>query len=490
MFTYKYQVESNIKLIDINDKGDEENSIKAFAESGILAVKGGKITTESVVKLRFAVLRGKGADAKEVAFAYYSLSLKPSVGAVVSYPTISTSIKDEKGNFIQDKQTTEYFYAGAGEFDINAKSTISSGEASRMVITKYAYGTATDSNGKTTSCIVTYEGEEINLTILKIGEESVESTENKTLENNVLKATVTTKEETKYTISVYVPKLTISYTASSNQNIIKGKDEDETDILTNSLKNANGKFTFDMAGVTVSEAEVVVSAQATVTLGNANDSDAEDGVGPKLYTYTFAQYTFTVCKNPVISTLVTTDPTHLDGNGAEILPINGGDSIKPFDISSQDSYGYVGGVPRLQFVYNNLILSSDYYGSFEIKDKKSKVTEYQILQTATGEGTVYFVFNKQSVSGSYSYKTVWDYRMNPTLDSHTIMDNYDPENTSELLNYYYLNAGKAYNIIETFGLTKYFSTESLTEIFNLGFADSETAAAGYEGVKFLSLIHI
>lgn len=484
VFTYKYQVESNIKLIDINDKGDEENSIKAFAESGILAVKGGKITTESVVKLRFAVLRGKGADAKEVAFAYYSLSLKPSVGAVVSYPTISTSIKDEKGNFIQDKQTTEYFYAGAGEFDINAKSTISSGEASRMVITKYAYGTATDSNGKTTSCIVTYEGEEINLTILKIGEESVESTENKTLENNVLKATVTTKEETKYTISVYVPKLTISYTASSNQNIIKGKDEDETDILTNSLKNANGKFTFDMAGVTVSEAEVVVSAQATVTLGNANDSDAEDGVGPKLYTYTFAQYTFTVCKNPVISTLVTTDPTHLDGNGAEILPINGGDSIKPFDISSQDSYGYVGGVPRLQFVYNNLILSSDYYGSFEIKDKKSKVTEYQILQTATGEGTVYFVFNKQSVSGSYSYKTVWDYRMNTTLDSHTIMGNYDPENPSELLNYYYLNAGKAYNIIETFGLTKYFSTESLTEIFNLGFADSETAAAGYEGVKF------
>lgn len=469
VFTYKYQVESNIKLIDINDKGDEENSIKAFAESGILAVKGGKITTESVVKLRFAVLRGKGADAKEVAFAYYSLSLKPSVGAVVSYPTISTSTKDENGNFVAVGQTTEYFYADAGEFDINAKSDISSGEASRMVITKYAYGTATDSNRKTTSCIVTYEREGKNLTIIKIGEESVKSTENQTLENNALTATVTTEKDTKYTISVYVPNLTISYTASSNQNIIDG-----------AATNGTGKFKFKFGtDVTVSEAEVVVSAQATVTLGNA-----KDGVVPKLYTYTFAQYTFTVCKNPVISTLVTTDPTHLDGNGAEILPINGGDSIKPFDISSQDSYGYVGGVPRLQFVYNNLILSSDYYGSFEIKDKKSKVNEYQILQTATGEGTVYFVFNKQSVSGSYSYKTVWDYRMNPTLDSHTIMDNYDPENTSELLNYYYLNAGKAYNIIETFGLTKYFSTESLTEIFNLGFADSETAAAGYEGVKF------
>lgn len=469
VFTYKYQVESNIKLIDINDKGDEENSIKAFAESGILAVKGGKITTESVVKLRFAVLRGKGADAKEVAFAYYSLSLKPSVGAVVSYPTISTSTKDENGNFVAVRQTTEYFYADAGEFDINAKSDISTGrEAARMVITKYAYGTATDSNGKTTSCIVTYKVEGTNLTIIKIGEESVKSTENQTLENNVLTATVTTEKETKYTISVYVPNLTISYTASSNQNIIDG-----------AATNGTGKFKFKFGtDVTVSEAEVVVSAQATVTLG-----DAKDSVDPKLYTYTFAQYTFTVCKNPVISTLVTTDPTHLDGNGAEILPINGGDSIKPFDISSQDSYGYVGGVPRLQFVYNNLILSSDYYGSFEIKDKKSKVNEYQILQTATGEGTVYFVFNKQSVSGSYSYKTVWDYRMNPTLDSHTIMDNYDPENPSELLNYYYLNAGKAYNIIETFGLTKYFSTESLTEIFDLGFADSETVA-GYEGVKF------
>ena len=463
VFTYKYQVESNIKLINIVDTD--------FATTGELTVVGGEIKTESVVKLRFSVLRGKGADAKEVAFAYYSLSLKPSVGAVVSYPTISTSTKDENGSFVAVGQTTEYFNAAdAGEFDINAKSDISTGrEAARMVITKYAYGTATDSNGKTTSCIVTYKVEGTNLTIIKIGEESVKSTENQTLENNVLTATVTTEKETKYTISVYVPNLTISYTASSNQNIIDG-----------AATNGTGKFKFKFGtDVTVSEAEVVVSAQATVTLGNA-----KDGVGPKLYTYTFAQYTFTVCKNPVISTLVTTDPTHLDGNGAEILPINGGDSIKPFDISSQDSYGYVGGVPRLQFVYNNLILSSDYYGSFEIKDKKSKVNEYQILQTATGEGTVYFVFNKQSVSGSYSYKTVWDYRMNPTLDSHTIMDNYDPENTSELLNYYYLNAGKAYNIIETFGLTKYFSTESLTEIFNLGFADSETAAAGYEGVKF------
>ena len=465
VFTYQYQVESNIKLINIVDTD--------FATTGELKVVGGEIKTESVVKLRFSVLRGKGADAKEVAFAYYSLSLKPSIGAVVSYPTISTSTKDENGNFVAVGQTTEYFYAAdAREFDINAKSDISTGrEAARMVITKYAYGTATDSNGKTTSCIVTYKVEGTNLTIIKIGEESVKSTENQTLENNVLTATVTTEKETKYTISVYVPNLTISYTASSNQNIIDG-----------AATNGTGKFKFKFGtDVTVSEAEVVVSAQATVTLGNA-----KDGVGSKSYTYTFAQYTFTVCKNPVISTLVTTDPTHLDGNGAEILPINGGDSIKPFDISSQDSYGYVGGVPRLQFVYNNLILSSDYYGSFEIKDKKSKVkvNEYQILQTATGEGTVYFVFNKQSVSGSYSYKTVWDYRMNPTLDSHTIMDNYDPENTSELLNYYYLNAGKAYNIIETFGLTKYFSTESLTEIFNLGFADSETAAAGYEGVKF------
>lgn len=464
VFTYKYQVESNIKLIDIVDTD--------FAETGELKVVGKEITSESVVKLRFSVLRGKGADAKEVAFAYYSLSLKPSVGAVVSYPTISTSTKDENGNFVAVGQTTEYFYADAREFDINAKSDISSDKAPRMAVTKYAYGTATVGEGKEAisyPCVATYEGEGIDLTIIKIGEESVKSIEKKTLTNNVLTATVTTTEETKYTISVYVSNPTISYTASSNQNIIKGKDKENNDILINSLKNANGTFTFDMTDVTVSEAEVVISAQATI--GD--------------YTYTFAQYTFTVCKNPVISTLITTDPTHLDGNGAEILPINGGDSIKPFDISSQDSYGYVGGVPRLQFVYNNLILSSDYDDNFEIKDETptTKIRDYSILQTATGEGTVYFVFNNQSVSGSYSYKTVWDYRMNTTLDSHTIMGNYDPENTSELLNYYYLDAGKAYNIIETFGLTKYFSTESLTEIFNLGFDDGETAA-GYEGVKF------
>lgn len=537
VFTYKYQVESNIKLIDINDKGDEENSIKAFAESGILAVKGGKITTESVVKLRFAVLRGKGADAKEVAFAYYSLSLKPSVGAVVSYPTISTSTKDEKGNFIQDKQTTEYFYAGAGEFDINAKSTISSGEAPRMAVTKYAYGTATVGKGKEAisyPCVATYleSHKTDNLTIIKIGDTDVTNDKlvtTGTIETDKITAEVNFNEKT-YSISLYKPsQLNISYTASSNQNIIKGKDEDNNDILTNSLKNANGKFTFDMTGVTVSEAEVVISAQATI--GS--------------YTYTFAQYTFTVCKNPVISTLVTTDPTHLDGNGAEILPINGGDALTPFNS------------PRLQFVYNNLILSSSYNNKLnsqatrhimlkEIKNsegvvqkytflldgveytinsdktkvlwssggtdheevvntenkfelggsewiiqgtmitssKESSITDLNISSKTIETGTVKFAFDGQDVSGSYSYKAVWDYRMNPTLDSHTIMDNYDPENTSELLNYYYLNAGKAYNIIETFGLTKYFSTESLTEIFNLGFADSETAAAGYEGVKF------
>ena len=464
VFTYQYQVESNIKLIDIVDTD--------FAETGELKVVGKEITSESVVKLRFSVLRGKGADAKEVAFAYYSLSLKPSVGAVVSYPTISTSTKDENGNFVAVGQTTEYFYAGAGEFDINAKSDISSDKAPRMAVTKYAYGTATVGEGKEAisyPCVATYKGEGIDLTIIKIGERNVNLSVEKNMGENGVLTHVAKDGETEYTISVYVPNPTISYTASSNQNIIKGKDKENNDILINSLKNANGTFTFDMTDVTVSEAEVIISAQATI--GD--------------YTYTFAQYTFTVCKNPVISTLITTDPTHLDGNGAEILPINGGDSIKPFDISSQDSYGYVGGVPRLQFVYNNLILSSDYDDNFEIKDETptTKIRDYSILQTATGEGTVYFVFNNQSVSGSYSYKTVWDYRMNTTLDSHTIMGNYDPENTSELLNYYYLDAGKAYNIIETFGLTKYFSTESLTEIFNLGFDDGETAA-GYEGVKF------
>lgn len=461
VFTYKYQVESNIKLIDIVDTD--------FATTGELKVVGGEIKTESVVKLRFSVLRGKGADAKEVAFAYYSLSLKPSVGAVVSYPTISTSTKDENGNFVAVGQTTEYFYADAGEFDINAKSDISSGEAARMAVTKYAYGTATVGEGKEAisyPCVATYKGEGIDLTIIKIGERNVNLSVEKNMGENGVLTHVAKDGETEYTISVYVPNPTISYTASSSQNIIKGKDKENNDILTNSLES-EGTFTFDMTDVTVSEAEVVISAQATI--GD--------------YTYTFAQYTFTVCKNPVISTLITTEEGHLDGNGAEILPINGGDSIKPFDISSQDSYGYVGGVPRLQFVYNNLILSDDYNESFTAND--STMVDFVVEQTKKDDEyhIVNFKYNGQSVSGEYKYKRVWDFVMNPTLDSHTIEGIFDPENTSELLNYYYLDAGKAYNIIETFGLTKYFSTESLTEIFDLGFADGETAA-GYEGVKF------
>lgn len=537
VFTYKYEVKSSIKFIDINEKVDsknDENESKDFAESGELKVTGKEITSESVVKFRFSVLRGKGADAKEVAFAYYSLSLKPSIGAVVSYPTISTSTKDENGNFVAVRQTTEYFYAGAGEFDINAKSAISTGtEQRRMEIIRYFYGTATTiENEKSISypCVATYNGSKYIL--IKIGDNKKSIELNNTPNPHVLTEAITDDGKV-YNIKVDVlENLTISYTASSNQNIIKGKDEDETDILTNSLKNANGKFTFDMTDVTVSEAEVVVSAQATVTLGNA-----KDGVGPKLYTYTFAQYTFTVCKNPVISTLVTTDPTHLDGNGAEILPINGGDALTPFNTARG-------------FVYNNLILSSSYNnklnaqasrhimlkeiknsegvvqkytflldgveytinsdktnvswssGGTDIKEnkfildesewiiqdtritssKESSITDLNISSKTIETGTVKFKFD-EDVSGSYSYKTVWDYRMNTTLDSHTIMGNYDPENTSELLNYYYLNAGKAYNIIETFGLTKYFSTESLTEIFDLGFDNSETAA-GYEGVKF------
>ena len=585
VFTYQYQVESNIKLIAIKDTNN-------FAQTGQLTITGGEIKTESVVKLRFSVLRGNGADAKEVAFAYYSLSLKPSVGAVVSYPTISTSTKDEKGNFIQDKQTTEYFYAGAGEFDINAKSTISSGEAPRMAVTKYAYGTATVGKGKEAisyPCVATYleSHKTDNLTIIKIGDTDVTNDKlvtTGTIETDKITAEVNFNEKT-YSISLYKPsQLNISYTASSNQNIIKGKDEDNNDILTNSLKNANGKFTFDMTGVTVSEAEVVISAQATI--GS--------------YTYTFAQYTFTVCKNPVISTLITTEEGHLDGNGAEILPINGGADLTPFNtargyveidgtryevtkkgeqyevVVGSESYSVTNGQitigagenaktykvvyyniinnsPRLQFVYNNLILSSSYNNKLnsqasrhitlkEIKNseeiekytflldgveytidsgktevswssdgtdhpvgikankftidkdewtiqgtmitssKQSSITDLNISSKTIETGTVKFAFDGQDVSGSYSYKTVWDYRMNTTLDSHTIMGNSDPENPSELLNYYYLNAGKAYNIIETFGITKYFSTESLTEIFNLDFDDS--AAAGYEGVKF------
>lgn len=499
VFTYKYQVESNIKLIDIVDAD--------FATTGELKVVGGEIKTESVVKLRFSVLRGKGADAKEVAFAYYSLSLKPSVGAVVSYPTISTSTKDENGNFVAVGQTTEYFYADAREFDINAKSDISSGEAPRMVVTKYAYGTATVGEGEQAisyPCVATYKGEGIDLTIIKIGERNVNLSVEKNMGENGVLTHVAKDGETEYTISVYVPNPTISYTASSNQNIIDG-----------AATNGTGKFKFKFGtDVTVSEAEVVISAQATI--GD--------------YTYTFAQYTFTVCKNPVISTLITTEKGHLDGNGAEILPINGGDPLTPFNtargyveidgtryevtkngeqyevvvgsgsysvengqitIGTGENakiykvvyYNIINNSPRLQFVYNNLILSDDYNESFTAND--STMVDFDVEQTKKDDEyhIVNFKYNGQSVSGEYKYKRVWDFDMNPTLDSHTIEGIFDPENTSELLNYYYLDAGKAYNIIETFGLTKYFSTESLTEIFNLGFADGETAD-GYEGVKF------
>lgn len=496
VFTYKYEVKSNIKLIDINEKVDsknDENESKDFAESGKLTVTGKEITSESVVKFRFSVLRGKGKNAKELAFAYYSLSLKPCVGAVITYPTISTSTKDENGNFVAVGQTTEYFYADAGEFYINAKSDISTGtEQRRMEIIKYFYGTATTTeNEKSISypCVVTYNGSKYIL--IKIGDNKKSIELNNMPDSHVLTETIT-DDEKKYVISVYVlENFTISYTASSSQNIIiKGKDESGKNILTNSLES-KGNFTFDMTGVTVSEAEVVVSAQATVTLGNA-----KDGVDPKLYTFTFAQYTFTVCKNPVISAYITTEDGHLDENGAEILPINGGaDIIKPFD-TKKDGNIIVGEgenqttTPRLQFVYNNLILSSRYEDNFGIKGEKTKIRDYSISQTVTAASTVYFVYKKdQDVSGSYSYKTVWDYKINPTLDSHTIMGNYDPKNTSELLNYYYLDAGKDYNIVKTFGITRYFGGEFTTNIIGLDFVgkdgnyNEETETSKYSNVQ-------
>ena len=493
VFTFEYSVESNITLIDIDDKGNDESGNKGFAETGILKVTGKEITSESVVKFRFSVIRGKGDDAKEIAFAYYSLSLKPSVGAVVSYPTISTV----DGEIPQE---TEYFYADAGEFDINAQSDISTGnEAARMVVTKYAYGTATDSNGKTTSCVVTFEGGKF--TIIKIGEESVNLPVNANAINNVLTAKVTTKDGIEYQISVYVPsKIVFKYTASSSQNIIKEiKTENGKEIYgagcTTKTNSVSGKFKFEFGqDVNVSEAEVVISAQAVITLGDVNFSTES-------YAFTVAQYTLTVCKNPVISTLITTEIGHLDENGAEILPINGGDDIKPFDVEQNGNVVVGEGenqttTPRLQFLYNNLVLSPEYNDKFMSRVVNSSeergISEFTISQeSATDKEIKYveFTFAGQKVLGKYSYRTIWDYRMNPTLDSHTIEGNYiNPnEENKELLNYYYLEAGKAYNIIETFGLTKYFSTEKLTKIFGLGFdgkTGTEDDVTNYAGVKF------
>lgn len=463
VFTYGYKIESNIKLIGINEKSDsknDENQSKDFAESGTLQVTGGEIKTESVVKLRFFVLRGRGNDAKEVAAIYYSLSLKPSVGAVITYPTISTV----DGEIPQE---TEYFYAGAGAFDIKAKSDISIGNEPRMKVMKYAYGTVTtteNENPTTYPCVATYEG--TKLTIIKIGERNVNWSTTVDPENNVLTGKVE-NDGKEYTISVYDPKPTLSYTASSNQNIIKG---DAT--------NADGIFEFEFGtDVNVSEAEVVISAQAEINN----------------YTYTFAQYTFTVCKNPVISAHITTEDGHLDENGAEILPINGDgeNNIEPFGKDGYISQGEGEAMAsRLQFVYNNLILGPKHYDNFKIKGRDTIVSEYSISQTETVESsTVYFVYKGQDVSGSYSYKTVWDFKMNPNLDSHTIMGNYDPENPSELLNYYYLEAGKEYNIVKTFGITRYFGGEFTTTITGLDFVDNdgnyneETETSKYSNVQ-------
>lgn len=425
VFTYSYKIESNGSAIEI---------VSFDKQTGELVVKGKHTSVESIVKFRFAVLRGRvtgenGATTpKEVAFAYYSLSVKPSVDAKITYPTISTSTKDENGNFIQDKQTTEYFYAGAGKFDVTKKSNLSVVDSPRMVVTKYAYGTF--QNAPATAEIKTKEILLINGT-----QYTAEYSNNKS----------TIKDEKGNIIGeFYMPNIDISYIASSSQNIIiDGQDENGKNILTNNLTvNNECEFNFDMSDVTVSEAEVVISVQATA-----------DG-----YPYIFGQYILTVCKNPVISTRVEIDPTHLDKDGTEILPIDGTDTpIKPF--TSQDSYGYVGGVPRLQFVYNNLILNSDYNKYFMIKDTESAdktINGYAIYQTEEKSGVVKFKFDGQDVSGDYKYKTVWDFDMNPDLDSHTIEGNEDPAHPGELLNYYYLNAGKTYNIVETFGITKRF----------------------------------
>lgn len=446
VFTYSYKIESNGSAIEI---------VSFDKDTGELVVKGKHTSVESIVKFRFAVLRGRvvtgekgGTTPKEVAFAYYSLSVKPSVDAKITYPTISTSTKDENGNFIQDKQTTEYFYAGAGEFDINAKSNISMGnEAARMVVTKYAYGTF--QGAPATAEIKTKE-----ILLINGKQYTAESS------NNI--STIRDEEENPIG-EFYIPNLDISYTASSSQNIIK--------------TNTNGVFSFEFGqDVTVSEAEVVISVQATV-----------DG-----YSYTFGQYILTVCKNPVISTLITTEEGHLDENGAEILPINGTDTpIKPFDTTTQDSYGYVGGVPRLQFVYNNLILNSDYNKYFVIKDTESAditINRYKISQAEEKSGVVEFEFDGQDVSGNYKYKTVWDYDMNPDLDSHTIEGNEDPAHPGELLNYYYLNAGKTYNIVETFGITKRFGGK-FGDIASdsVGFVDADVNEINkYKNVEFTS----
>ena len=426
VFTYECRVESNSTAVDSTfDK-----------ETGKFIATGKHTSVDKVVKLRFSVLRGSGNSAKEVAYAYYSLTVSPSVKATISYPTISTSNIDEGGKFIKEKQTTEYFYADAGEFDVTAKSNISKGEeATRIAVTRYAYGV--DKNGKAARVTYSCDDGKITITTSDSKKYTAEQTDNQYYTSDVG--------------TFYIPSIEVSYIASSSQKIIiEGKDSEGKNVLADKVTAEGGKFGFDMSKVSVSEAEVVISVQATV-----------DG-----YPYTFGQYILTVCKNPVISTLITTEDGHLDENGAEILPVNGEAEadLTPF-------VEKIGETPRLQFVYNSLILSPDYNSSF--KANGGKISEFTIPQAAIDEEaqSVAFTFDGQKVSGEYRYTRVWDFKMNPNLDSHTIEGNYvDPDaEHKELLNYYYLDAGKTYDIVKTFGITRYFGEKFEEGVEGLAF---------------------
>lgn len=455
IFTYKYSIENNSLAVKVTEKGD-------FATSGKLTLTGNAVNVSTEVKFKFTVLRGQGNDtkeegddAKEVGYAYYSITVKPSFVANINYPSMKFAGEEEKSI-----QSTEYFYADAGVFDVTKASEFSLDTAGRIDVEKHAYGTATyvDETGKkqTISCEVIYSDADENITVeqYKIGSDGEFIARTATLSGS---GNTYSTEIDGYNISVFIPSLNIQYTATSNYAIIKNVNEN---TLGNTKENQSGKFEFEFTDVKVSEAVVTISVQAK----------SSDGA-----IYTFGQYEVVVCKNPVVTARITTDPTHMDANGNEIIPVDGSSSaLKPFDVSDEKSFGYVNGTPRLQFVYDNKVLSGVYLNNFMADG--NKVGEYTISQTDgdADEKTILFKFKEQDVeqdvSGSYKYVTKWDYKLNPTeLNSHTIEGIQDPANSSELLNYYYLDAGKTYDIVDTFGITKLFGDKFDTNEFTAEF---------------------
>lgn len=473
VYTFGYSIENNSTAIDV----------KNFQATGELEISGKSVDVDTIVQFKFTIFRGRNGAAKAEAIAYYSLTVKPSFTAIITYPTISIKTEGETGALTtKDEQlTTELFYASAGKFDVNEAADLSINNTPRIAVTKHAYGTATKDD-VSTPCEVIYESNAEGGTIkkIKIGNNSWQEINQSFTDQGEV---TLSGDLSGYTISIYIPTLNVRYTATSTQSIIKSE---ETKTAT-SVTNDTGKFSFDFEDAKVAQADVIISVQAVD--GNKN-------------VYTFGQYKFTVFKDPVITLKTTTDASHMDGNGNEILPIDGGAALKPFDTTkayveiegqkyevvdnkikiddvehSVDNgkitidekvyevvyYNLINKTPRVQFVYNNKILNEKHekYGD-KLTANGSNLTNFVVLNNKIENGVVAFKYGLQNISGTYKYVTKWDYKLNPVgLNTSTVEGVTDSE-TGELLTYYELKAGETYDVVETFGITKLFDTKDKT----------------------------